>query len=90
MAETDFRQSIFDLLDDWHGLVSLKTLFWTELNYEKADAPISVQDWPDAARDPLADSPTIFAQAGEGGAFKVLYARLTGDRLRLTDSQEAV
>jgi hypothetical protein len=90
MADTDFRQSIFDLLSKWRGLDSLKTLFWTELNYDRVNEPISLQDWPQAARDPLAESPTIFAQAGEGGAFKVLYARLASDRLRLTDERAVV
>jgi hypothetical protein len=90
MADTTLEQAVYRLLSDWHGLDSLKTLFWTELNYDRVNEPVSTQDWPGAAKDPLAGQPIIFAQAGEGGQFKVLYARLAGDRLRLTGERAVV
>ena len=41
MAEGDFRQSVYDLLSHWRGLDSLKELFWSQLNYERVNQPLS-------------------------------------------------
>ncbi len=90
MAEPSFRQSIYDLLSNWRGLDSLKDLFWSQLNYDRVNQTISRSGWPKAAAEALADQPTVFAEGGEGGQFKILYARLAGDRLRLTDERAVV
>ncbi len=76
MADSDFRQSIYDLLDHWRGLDSLKDLFWSQLNYDRVNQTISRSGWPRAASEALADQPAVFAEAGEKGEFKILYARL--------------
>jgi methylase of polypeptide subunit release factors len=90
MADTAFRQSIYDLLANWRGLDSLKNLFWSQLNYERVNQPIARSGWPRAAAEALADQPLVFAEAGDGGQFKILYARLAAERLRLTDERAVV
>lgn len=81
MADNGFRQSIFDLLSNWCGLASLKDLFWSQLNYERVNQTIARSGWPQAAGEALAESPLVFAEAGEGGQFKILYARLRAKSL---------
>jgi methylase of polypeptide subunit release factors len=90
MADTTFRQSIYDLLTHWRGLESLKDLFWSQLNYDRVNQTIARSGWPKAASEALADQPLVFAEAGDSGQFKVLYARLASDRLRLTDERAVV
>lgn len=90
MADTTFRQSIYDLLANWRGLDSLKDLFWSQLNYDRVNQTISRSGWPKAAAEALADQPAVFAEGGESGQFKILYARLAADRLRLTDERAVV
>jgi hypothetical protein len=86
----DFRQPIFSLLSSWRGLASLKELFWSQLNYERVNQPISQAGWSQAAVGALADAPLVFAEAGDGGQFKILYACLASDRLRLSDERVVV
>jgi methylase of polypeptide subunit release factors len=90
VADNTFRQSIFDRLTNWRGLDSLKDLFWSQLNYERVNQTIARSGWPKAAGEALAEAPLVFAEAGEGGQFKILYARLAADRLRLTDERAVV
>ena len=81
---TEFRQHVCDLLEDLprRKLDALKELFWTELNYERADTPLSIRDWPDGPREALAGPPALFATAGQDDGFHVIYCRLAG-HLRL-------
>ena len=85
-----FKQSVLDLLEDFHGLESLKTLFWTELNYHRAAISLTRQSWPESLRSLLAADPVLFARAGEGGEFHVIYCRLQADRLALGDERQVV
>jgi len=59
MPPTPFRQSIHDLLAGLptRKLEALKQLFWSELNYERANAPLSMRDWPEGIFALLADAP---------------------------------
>jgi hypothetical protein len=38
------RQSILNLLQNFTGLEPLKRLFWSELNYDRANQPLSTRD----------------------------------------------
>ncbi len=81
----DVRQSVLALLQQLptRRLEALKQLFWSELNYERANQPLPTRDWPDGARQTLAEPPALFATAGEGDGFHVVYGRLEADRLLL-------
>jgi hypothetical protein len=72
-----------DLLKDLRGLTPLKELFWSELNYQRVNQPISRRGWTDTAASALAEDPLLFASAGQDSGFHVIYARLPSDRLLL-------
>ena len=57
-------------------VAALKQLFWSELNYDRAGVTLAMTDWPDALRTLLAEPPQLFATAGEGDGFHVIYCRL--------------
>jgi len=82
------RESVLGLLSGFRGAEPLKKLFWTELNYDRINTPLSRKGWSDAAVATLADDPLLFAGAGE--AFQVIYARLDSDRLSLSMERSAV
>ncbi|HNT75577.1 MAG TPA: TaqI-like C-terminal specificity domain-containing protein [Anaerolineae bacterium] len=76
---TTTPQRIYDLLRQLptEGLSAAKRLFWTELNYARAAAPLSTREWPAETRALLAADPTLLARhAGDLGAFDILYLPL--------------
>jgi hypothetical protein len=63
------------------GRDAAKKLLWTELNYDRVSTPLSHRNWPDGARNALAEPPTLLAQHGSpGNSFDVVYARLAADQ----------
>lgn len=83
MGKPERQQTILDLLKNLKGLEPLKQLFWSELNYERVNQPLSRRGWSDAASTGLTDDPVLFASGGQDNEFHVIYARLTTDGLRL-------
>lgn len=88
----DIRQSIYDLLKQLPTgkIDTLKKLFWAELNYHRANEPLSTRNWPAAATEALAEPPTLFATAGENDGFQVIYTQLADDRLLLTRERPVI
>jgi len=77
---TDTQNRVHDLLRRMptDGLRAVKQLFCTELNYSHANIPLSCRDWPDRARDTLAEPPLILARnESRFGDFPAIYARLS-------------
>ncbi|MGO8749506.1 MAG: Eco57I restriction-modification methylase domain-containing protein, partial [Thermoguttaceae bacterium] len=72
------------------GLDPLKQLFWTELNYQRVNQPLSRRGWSETAADALADDPLLFAAGGQGDAFEIIYARLKSDKLLLGLERPAI
>ncbi len=83
MAEVEGRQSIFQILQNFEGIEPLKELFWSELNYERVNEPLSRHGWTDTAATALAEDPILFASDGEDNDFHIIYSRLASDRLLL-------
>ena len=83
MARSEIQQSVLDLLKNLRGLEPLKQLFWSELNYERVNQPLSRRGWTNTAVSALAEDPVLFAGGGENNEFHVIYARLASDRLLL-------
>lgn len=83
MADRERHQAVLDILQNLHVTkdAGLKRLFWTELNYTQKNQSLSPRLWPDSAKKTLAGDPVVFATAGEGGDFHVIYVRLKGDSL---------
>lgn len=50
MADSARQGIVHDLLAHLKGLEPLKQLFWSELNYERVDQPLSLRGWPDAEK----------------------------------------
>ena len=76
--QTERQQSVLDLLQNLKGQDPLKKLFWTELNYDKVNSPLSRKGWGEQASSALADDPVLFATGGKD--FHVIHARLKSDR----------
>ena len=81
MAEIERQQTVLNILQNLRDLNGLKKLFWEELNYERENKPLSQRQWPDSAKQALADDPILFASGGEDNAFHVVYCRLASDAL---------
>lgn len=80
MAQHETQQRVLHLLSDFEGLEPAKQLFWSELNYDRVNQPLSRRDWTDSARQALAEDPILLA--GNDG-FHVIYGRLSSEKLLL-------
>src|SRR5579863_4454696 len=92
-SQTTTTREVFRLLEDLrgqHSLEPVKKLFWTELNYDHAHQTLSRRDWPEKVANVLSEDPLLFATAGDGDNFHVIYARLAGDKLSLDDERQVV
>jgi type I restriction-modification system DNA methylase subunit len=85
MSSTTFRQSIQDLLAalPTQRLDALKKLFWIELNYNRANAPLRADNYPAGLQEKLVAQPLLFATAGDGEQFHVIYCHLNTERLAI-------
>ncbi len=88
MAVGNNQQTILDLLRGLKGIEPLKELFWTELNYDRANALIPTGSWTDTERAALAGDPLLFATAGQDNDFHILYCRLhSSNQLHIADER---
>jgi len=84
----DKQQIILNLIRKLSGLEPLKQLFWSELNYDQINQPLSRQGWSQAAKEALAENPVLFAGSGD---FHVIYARLhSPGKLHITDERAVI
>jgi len=90
MPQRERQQSVLTLLQDLHGLDPLKELFWSELNYERVNDPLSRRTWTDTAAKALAEDPVLFAGGGTNNDFHVIYARLASNQLLLGQERPVV
>jgi len=81
--EREVHQSIWELLKNLRGLDPLKQVFWSQLNYQRVNEPISRRGWGQLATESLAEDPVLFATGGSDNSFHVIYARLDSPDLRL-------
>jgi hypothetical protein len=90
MPQRDRQQTVLELLRNFRGLASLKTLFWSELNYERVNQPLSRRTGTETAAKALAEDPLLFAGGGASNEFHVIYARLTSNQLLLGHERPVV
>ena len=76
MSRPERQQNVLDLLKGLRGIEPLKQLFWSELNYQRVNQPLSRRGWTESANKVLADDPMLLAGGGEDSAFHVIYCRL--------------
>ena len=84
------EQSVLELLEDLCGLEPLKKLFWSELNYDRVNQPLSRRGWNQTAANALAEDPVLFAGGGQNNDFHVVYSRLPQERLLLGQERPVV
>ena len=65
MSRPERQQNVLDLLRELRGIDPLKQLFWSELNYQRVNQPLSRRGWTESASKALADDPVLFAGGGE-------------------------
>ena len=82
--DSSHQTRILDILQNFHGIEPLKELFWSELNYDRHDDPISRGDWNQSDKSNVVDDPLLFATGGGDSGFHLIYTRLDSDRLPLT------
>jgi hypothetical protein len=71
VSEPDLRQEVLDLLQKFRGMDPLKELFWSRLNYDRVNQPITRRKWPEEAASVLDEDPILLASGGENGDFRV-------------------
>src|SRR2546427_7749279 len=81
MSRPERQQNVLDLLEGLRGIDPLKQLFWSELNYQRVNQPLSRRGWTESASKALEDDPVLFAGGGEDNAFHVFYCRLASNAL---------
>ena len=84
------ERSVLDLLKNLRGLEPLKKLFWSELNYDRVNQPLSRRGWSQTAANVLAEDPVLFAGGGQNNDFHVVYSCLPQDRLLLGQERPVV
>jgi len=67
-------QRLLEALSRQKSIEPLKQLFWSELNYERANRPLSYRDWPEQIANVLYEAPLLFATGG----IKVFEELVTG------------
>jgi hypothetical protein len=82
------QQAVQELLYGLKGLEPLKKLFWSELNYDRVNQPLSRRGWKEGVAGLLADDPVLFASGAD--AFHVIYARLASNKLQIGDERPVV
>ena len=90
MDRLEREQSVLGLLKNLHGLEPLKKLFWSELNYDRVNQPLSRRGWSQTAVNALAEDPILFAGGGQNNDFHVVYSRLPQERLLLGQERPVV
>lgn len=80
MPKPERQENVLKLLNGLRGIEPLKQLFWSELNYQRVNQPLSRRGWTDTASNALADDPVLFATGGEDNAFHILYCRLASNK----------
>ena len=77
---TATEQRVYALLHRMpdEGLAAAKQLFWTELNYDRVNAPLSRRNWPQRTAGVLSGDPHILAHhESQFGTFEIIHAQLT-------------
>ena len=90
MNQLEREQRVLALIKDFRGLEPLKKLFWSELNYDRVNQPLSRRGWNQTAAHALDDDPVLFASGGKNNDFHVVYSRLPQDRLLLGQERPVV
>ncbi len=90
MDGTALQRRVLRLLENFRGIEPLRRLFWSELNYDRRNDPLSRRGWPEAVSGVLAEDPSIFASGGADDGFEVIHCRLDSGRLSLEAERRVI
>ena len=90
MIRQERQQAILDILKNLRGLDPLKQLFWSELNYQRVNQPLSRRDWTSTTSTAIVEDPILFASGGQDDAFHVIYVRLANKQLLLGQERPVI
>lgn len=80
MPSIELQESIKISLQNLKSLDGLKKLFWSNLNYERVNKPLSYRSLSNKIKNELVEEPLLLA-SGTNNNFHVIYARLKSDEL---------
>ena len=89
-SRVEREQSVLNILMELQGIEALKKLFWSELNYDRVNKPLSRRDWNQTAVSCLTEDPVLFAGGGHNDDFHVIYSRLPQDKLSIVQERPVV
>ena len=89
MEGTTLQRKVLRLLENFQGIDPLRRLFWSELDYDRENAPLSRRGWPETVSGELAEDPVIFATGADGG-FEVIHCRLDSEKLSLQSERRVM
>ena len=81
--DSETQKRVYHLLQRMpcDGLDAAKQLFWTELNYDSVNEPLSYREWPERAQEALDDVPLLLAEyESQFGSFGIIYCRLSTEQ----------
>ena len=87
MSEPQLQPTIQELLRNLNNLSSLRELF-AELNYDRANTPLSTRNWTETSTEKLSNDPLLLATAGDD--FQIIYCHLTTDQLRQSEERPLI
>ena len=90
MNNVDLQQSVLGTLESFSGSEPMKKLFWSTLNYNRANKPITRRGWADGTAALLHEDPLLLATGGSGDDFQIVYSRLAENRLLLGGERPVV
>lgn len=88
MTRPERQQTVLEILKEFRGSEPLKQLFWSELNYNRVNTPLSRQKWSPTVAESLAADPVLFATGGDG--FHIIHSRLPTDKLLMGQERPVV
>ncbi|MCL4557990.1 MAG: hypothetical protein M1491_05070 [Deltaproteobacteria bacterium] len=93
MSRPERQNEVIDILEELKkqkGLEPLKQLFWSELNYNQVNEPLSRHGLSDTANKALAEDPILLASGGSDNGFHIIYSRLASERLLIGQERPIV
>ena len=81
------KKTVLEILQSFQGTRPLRELL-VQLNYDHLNEPVSRKDWPESARNVLAQDPRLYGQAANG--FYVIHAQLAANKLKLVDERAVI
>jgi hypothetical protein len=90
MNNVEIQQSVLGILENFGGPEPMKKLFWSTLNYNRANKPITRRGWTDGTAALLHEDPLLLATGGSGDDFQIIYSRLAENRLLLGGERPVV